>query len=64
MSKRITIVVNDDIDKIRDFIAQQTGVQMTYVQVFDHLIHFYIQHAAEPRTKWAPVFKQDKGTAT
>lgn len=62
MTKRITIAVNDDIDKIRDFIAEQTGVQMTYVQVFDHLIHFYIQHAAEPRTKWAPVFKQDKGT--
>ena len=62
MTKRITIVVNQDIDKIRDFIAQQTGVQMTYVQVFDHLIHFYTQHAAEPRTKWTPIFKQDKGT--
>jgi hypothetical protein len=60
MSKRITIVVNQDIDKIRDFIKTQTGVEMSYVQVFDHLIHFYTQHAAEPRTKWAPVFKQDK----
>jgi hypothetical protein len=60
MTKRITIVVNQDIDKIRDFIKTQTGVEMSYVQVFDHLIHFYTQHAAEPRTKWAPVFKQDK----
>jgi hypothetical protein len=60
MSKRITIVVNEDIDKIRDFIRTQTGVEMTYVQVFDHLIHFYTQHAAEPRTKWAPIFKQEK----
>ena len=60
MSKRITIVVNEDIDKIRDFIRAQTGVEMTYVQVFDHLIHFYCQHAAEPRTKWAPIFKQEK----
>jgi hypothetical protein len=60
MSKRITIVVNEDIDKIKDFIQQQTGVEMTYVQIFNHLIHFYIQHAAEPRTKWAPIFKQDK----
>jgi hypothetical protein len=33
---------------------------MTYVQLFDHLIHFYVQHAAEPRTKWAPLFKQEK----
>lgn len=60
-SKRVTIFVDENIDKIRDFIAQQTGVQMSYVQVFDHLIHFYVQHAAEPRTKWAPIFKQDKG---
>lgn len=62
-SKRVTIFVDEDIDKIRDFIAQQTGVQMSYVQVFDHLIHFYVQHAAEPRTKWAPVFKQEKKDA-
>jgi hypothetical protein len=60
MTKRITIVVNEDIDKIREFIRTQTGVEMTYVQVFDHLIHFYTQHAAEPRTKWAPIFKQEK----
>jgi hypothetical protein len=36
---------------------------MTYVQIFNHLIHFYIQHAAEPRTKWAPIFKQDEPRA-
>lgn len=60
MAKRITIEVNQDIDRIRDFIQQQTGVRMTYVQLFDHLIHFYVRHAAEPRTKWAPLFKQEK----
>ena len=60
MAKRITIEVNQDIDQIRDFIQEQTGVRMTYVQLFDHLIHFYVQHAAEPRTKWAPLFKQEK----
>jgi hypothetical protein len=62
VAKRITIEVNQDIDKIRDFIQQRTGVRMTYVQLFDHLIHFYVQHAAEPRTKWAPLFKQEKTT--
>jgi hypothetical protein len=58
--KRITIPVDSEIDNIKDFIKEQTGVEMTYVQVFNHLIHFYIKHAAEPRTKWAPIFKQDE----
>ena len=60
MSKRLTITVDDDIDRIRNFITQQTGVRMTYIQVFDHLIHFYVKHANEPSTKWAPIFKQEK----
>ena len=54
--KRVTVPVDDGIDKIKDFIQQQTGVEMTYVQIFNHLIHFYRTHAAEPRTKWAPIF--------
>jgi hypothetical protein len=58
--KRITIPVDADIERIREFVQQQTGVHMTYTQLFNHLIHFYIQHAAEPRTKWMPIFKQDK----
>lgn len=60
--KRITIPVDANIDRIIAFIKEQTGVEMTYVQVFNHLIHFYIQHAAEPRTKWTPIFKQEKQT--
>ena len=60
MTKRITIAVDDDIDRIRNFITEQTGVRMTYIQVFDHLIHFYVKHANEPATKWAPVFSQRK----
>ena len=58
--KRITIPVDSEIDNIKDFIKEQTGVEMTYVQVFNYLIHFYIKHAAEPRTRWAPIFKQDE----
>jgi hypothetical protein len=54
--KRVTVPVDQGIDKIKDFIQQQTGVEMTYVQIFNHLIHFYMTHAAEPRTKWAPIF--------
>lgn len=58
VAKRITIEVDDNIDRIRGFIHQQTGVRMTYVQVFDHLIHFYVKHANEPRTQWAPIVKE------
>jgi hypothetical protein len=58
--KRITIPVDANIERIREFVKEQTGVDMTYTQVFNHLIHFYISHAAEPRTRWAPIFKQDK----
>ena len=60
MTKRITIFVNENIDKIREVIAEQTGVKMTYVQAFDHLIDFYIKHASEPRSRWLPLFKFDK----
>jgi hypothetical protein len=59
-AKRITISVDANVDKIREVIKNQTGVDMTYVQTFDHLIHFYIKHANEPRTKWAPAFKAIK----
>ena len=59
-TKRITISVDANVDKIRDVIESQTGVKMSYVQTFDHLIHFYIKHAAEPRTKWAPIFSKKK----
>jgi len=57
--KRITLPVDENIDRIREFIKEQTGVEMTYVQLFNHLIHFYVKHAAEPRTKWAPLFKPE-----
>ncbi|HSG62661.1 MAG TPA: hypothetical protein VLA24_14630 [Pseudomonadales bacterium] len=58
--KRITVCIDDNVDNIRTFIQEQTGVKMTYVQVIDHLIHFYIKHANEPRTKWTPMVAQIK----
>lgn len=53
--KRITISVNEDIDKIREKIRQDTGITMTYVQIFNFLIAFYKRHANEPRTQWKSV---------
>jgi hypothetical protein len=42
--KRITVPVHEDIDKIREQILLDTGIKMTYGQVFNWLIHFYKQH--------------------
>jgi len=53
LTKRITITVNEDIDKIRDRIKRDTGIEMTYVQIFNFLIHFYMERANEPKSKWA-----------
>jgi phosphopantetheine adenylyltransferase len=41
--KRITITVDKRIDEIREKIQKETGVQMTYVQTFDYLIHHYLK---------------------
>lgn len=50
--KRITVPVSPDIDKIRDRLERDTGVKMTYTQVFNFLIHFYVQRASEPKSRW------------
>jgi hypothetical protein len=55
--KRITIPISPSIDEIRDFVAEQTGVEMTYSQLINYLIHFYVKHANEPRTRWQPILK-------
>jgi hypothetical protein len=51
-TKRITIPVSHDIDLIRDRLKGDTGIEMTYSQVFNFLIHFYVSRANEPKSKW------------
>lgn len=51
-TKRITVNVPTEMDRIRDRLQDDTGVKMTYVQVFRFLIHFYLQRANEPKTRW------------
>jgi len=51
-AKRITLPVSQDIDKIRDRLERDTGVRMTYTQTFNFLVHFYVQRANEPKSKW------------
>ena len=51
-TKRITVPVSQDIDMIRERIKRDTGIEMTYVQIFNFLIHFYVERANEPKSKW------------
>ena len=51
-TKRITIPVTQDIDIIRQRLREDTGIDMTYVQIFNFLVHFYVQRMSEPKTKW------------
>ena len=51
-TKRITIPVSRDVDLIRDRLAQDTGIRMSYAQIFNFLIHFYVERANEPKSKW------------
>lgn len=51
-TKRITVPVTKDIDLIRERIKRDTGIDMTYVQIFNFLIHFYVERASEPKSKW------------
>ena len=51
-TKRVTIPVSKDIDMIRDRIRNDTGIDMSYAQIFNFLIHFYVTRANEPKSKW------------
>ena len=51
-TKSITVPVTKDIDLIRERINRDTGIDMTYVQIFNFLIHFYVERANEPKSKW------------
>lgn len=51
-TKRITVPVSKDIDLIRDRLRKDTGIDMTYTQLMNYLIHFYVERANEPKSKW------------
>jgi hypothetical protein len=54
-TKRITLPVSESIDDIRDQLAKDTGIRMTYTQIFNYLVHFYLsrtEQPAAPRTQW------------
>ena len=51
-TKRITLPVTKDIDLIRNRLQADTGIKMTYTQIFNFLVHFYVERANEPKSKW------------
>ena len=59
-TKRITIPVDQAIDIIRARLKADTGIEMSYVQLFNFLIHFYLKHLDEPRTKWQTLTTKGK----
>lgn len=54
-TRRITLPVSEDIQKVREVLTKDTGVKMTYNQTINYLIHFYLartQQPDAPRTQW------------
>jgi hypothetical protein len=51
-TKRVTIPVSQTIDLIRDRLKEDTGITMSYAQIFNFLIHFYVERASEPKSRW------------
>jgi hypothetical protein len=54
-TKRVTIPISSEIDVVRKKLAKDTGVIMSYNQIINFLIHFYVERANEPKSKWAPL---------
>jgi hypothetical protein len=50
--KRVTFHISENTDKIKEKIQNDNGVKMTYPQIFDFLVHFYIQYSNIPKTQW------------
>lgn len=47
--KRVTLPITPEIVEIKDQIERDTGIEMSYVQVIDHLAHSYLDRHGEKR---------------
>jgi hypothetical protein len=52
--KRITLYLPDSVDVIKKRLEADFGIQMTYVQVFSFLMHFYLKPAYGD--DWVPLY--------
>lgn len=55
MSKRITIPITNDLEAIRKQIQEDMGIDLTYSQTINLLIHFYSSKKIQPLTQWRPI---------
>ena len=56
-TRRITLYIDEHIDKIREKVKTDTGVSMTYNQTFHYLINHYMKTTNMPRPVRADVAK-------
>lgn len=55
MSKRITIPISEKFEEIKTEIEAELGIEMTYQQIINILIHFYSSRTSQPKTQWRPI---------
>lgn len=55
MSKRITLPISGKIDHIKEKVQEDLGIEMTYAQIVDFLIHYYVSKTAQPKTQWREI---------
>ena len=54
-NKRIIVSVSPEVDEVRSRISNIMGVQMTYTQIMNFLVHAYLQQPEKPKTTWRPI---------
>jgi hypothetical protein len=55
MSKRITLPITQNLNDVREQIKSDMGIELTYTQLIDFLIHFYLNNSGQPKTQWRPI---------
>lgn len=50
-TKRITLTITGNVDSVKKDIEGRLGVELSYAQVIDYLIHHYRKHN-KPATSW------------
>jgi hypothetical protein len=55
MSKRITLPISEKFDEIKNQLEADLGIELTYSQVFNILIHSYSSKNAQPKTQWRAI---------
>jgi len=55
ISKKITLPITQNLNDVREQIKSDMGIELTYTQLIDFLIHFYLNKSGQPKTQWRPI---------